>query len=83
MMKYNSVGDPIDLEAAYRYIEKAGYGYALEPIREHIVRLEAVVDAADELIASETVSIEALHINWFALKSRCRELRELKEDMAL
>ena len=39
-MRYKDNGDPADLEAAYRRIEKAGYGYALEPIQKYIAELE-------------------------------------------
>lgn len=39
-MKYHENGDPADLEAAYRMIEKNGYSYALDPIKERIAELE-------------------------------------------
>ena len=39
-MKYDSNGDPSDIEAAYKWLEDAGYGYALEPIKARIAELE-------------------------------------------
>lgn len=58
-MKYNDMDEPADLEAAYRWIEKAGYGYALDPIKAHIATLEKRLDdlnseARDEKTTSFT-----------------------------
>lgn len=39
-MKYDKDDNPADLEAAYRWIDKAGYGYALDPIKARIAELE-------------------------------------------
>ena len=59
-MKYNSNGDPADLEAAYRWICKAGGGRVLDPIKEYIVELEA------ELAAHRTVAaaLEVVAAGW-------------------
>lgn len=57
MMKYDKDGNPADLEAAYRWIENAGYGYALDPIKVHIAALESKIEAATLEVKDENANL--------------------------
>ena len=58
-MRYKDNGDPADLEAAYRWIEKAGYGYALEPIQEYIAMLEQPSYHDLDFVRCENIKLRA------------------------